>query len=137
MFGWDGRMDPFRGWVIAFCWIAACTCECVYSVLLLFYSFWLILILSIYYLYILVRKPRLILDFSLTLVFNHIVLTTYYSEALPSSLFFWFIMAIGAGMSVIIAEQLCVRREMKEGLTVASGNQDEELEMGLRDPRRD
>ena len=31
MIGWDGRMDPSRGWVIAFCWIAACACECVFS----------------------------------------------------------------------------------------------------------
>lgn len=26
---WDGRLDPFRGWVIAFCWMAASTVECV------------------------------------------------------------------------------------------------------------
>jgi Integral membrane protein S linking to the trans Golgi network len=38
---------------------------------------------SIYYIYQLIRKPRLILDFALTLVLNHLVLTTYYSASLP------------------------------------------------------
>lgn len=26
---WDGRMDPMRGWIIAFCWIVACSAEYV------------------------------------------------------------------------------------------------------------
>jgi hypothetical protein len=39
--------------------------------------------ISIYYIYQLIRRPRLILDFALTLVFNHLVLTTYYSASLP------------------------------------------------------
>ena len=40
-------------------------------------------IFSIFYLYHLIRRPRMILDFALTLVFNHLVLTTYYSASLP------------------------------------------------------
>lgn len=24
---WDGTMDPMRGWIIAFCWIVACSAE--------------------------------------------------------------------------------------------------------------
>ena len=46
-------------------------------------------------------------------------------------------MAAGAALTVITAEQLCVKREMREGLAVATGNQDEELEMGIRDSLRD
>jgi len=60
----------------------------------------------------------MILDFSLTLVFNHLVLTTYYSASLPTSLFFWLVMIAGASLTVIIAEQLCVKRELAEGLSV-------------------
>lgn len=26
---WDGRTDPMRGWVIAFCWLVACSAEYV------------------------------------------------------------------------------------------------------------
>ncbi|KAF5316742.1 hypothetical protein D9619_006775 [Psilocybe cf. subviscida] len=119
---WDGRIDPARGWIIAFCWIMACSAD-------------------IYYLFKLVRRPRLILDFALTLVFNHLVLTTYYSAALPSSLFFWAVLTGGAVMTVIFAEQLCVKREMSEGLSVMSVRAEdlpiEEMEMGGLLPRID
>jgi len=27
--GWDGRTDPMRGWIIALCWMIACSAECV------------------------------------------------------------------------------------------------------------
>lgn len=26
---WDGSLDPIRGWIIAFCWIVACSAEYV------------------------------------------------------------------------------------------------------------
>lgn len=101
---------------------------------------------SIYYLYALIRRPRLILDFALTLVFNHLVLTTYYSASIPTSLFFWIVMVAGSVMTVILAEQLCVKREMNEGLSVvpstallAEDEEDaEEMEMGgMSGSRRD
>ncbi|THU97686.1 hypothetical protein K435DRAFT_662320 [Dendrothele bispora CBS 962.96] len=113
-------MDPIRGWIIAFCWLLACTAD-------------------IYYLYTLVRRPRMILDFALTLVFNHLVLTTYYSASIPTSLFFWTVIAIGATMTVIITEQLCVKREMNEGLSVPTHSQEDmdDMEMGELLPRRD
>lgn len=85
---------------------------------------------SIFYLYNLIRRPRLILDFVLTLVFNHLVLTTYYSSSIPTSWFFWIVMALCATLMVIVAEQLCVKREMTEGLTIASTTDGDEMEMG-------
>ncbi|KAF9068384.1 integral membrane protein S linking to the trans Golgi network-domain-containing protein [Rhodocollybia butyracea] len=118
-----GGMDPIRGWIIAFCWLLACSAD-------------------IYFLYIIVRRPRLILDFAVTLAFNHLVLTTYYSSSVPTSLFFWAIVFAGTTMTVIIAEQLCVKREMNEGLSVApvraqEEEELEELELGQLLPRRD
>lgn len=102
---------------------------------------------SVVPLYLLIRKPTLILDFSLTLAFVHICVTTYHAGRPPTSLFFWLVMACGALMSIILAEQvshapwqllmslslltrflslwqLCVRREMRDGLTGIA--QDEE-----------
>jgi hypothetical protein len=75
----------------------------------------------------------------LTLVFNHLVLTMYYSASIPTSLFFWFVLISGSILTIVVAEQLCVKREMTEGLTVAPLNTDEEadeMEMGAL-PRRD
>jgi hypothetical protein len=97
----------------------------------------------VYYLYMIIRKPRLILDFALTLLFNHLVLTTYYSASIPTSLFFWLVTLCGAAITIVAAEQLCVKREMNEGLAVAAVPQEDPDEdrtdvMELGDlPRRD
>ncbi|KAF7289410.1 hypothetical protein HMN09_01334400 [Mycena chlorophos] len=131
---WDGRIDPMRGWVIAFCWMVACSAEYVNVLPRFHVQLTCLFPQSIYYLFKLIRRPRLILDFSLTLVFNHLVLTTYYSASIPTSLFFWLVMIAGSALMIIVAEQLCVRREMTEGLQVATAQADEtveELEMGL------
>jgi len=109
---WDGRTDPIRGWVIAASWFIASSAD-------------------IYYLYALIRRPRLILDFSFTLVFNHLLLTTYYSASIPASFFFWLIMFAGSAWMVIITEQLCVKREMTEGLVISAPRDEaDEVEMG-------
>lgn len=66
------------------------------------------------------------------MAFNHILLTTYYASSFPTSLFFWAILAGSAAFQIIWAEQLCVRREMKEGFHVGQGwKTDERNEGGL------
>ncbi|KIJ55117.1 hypothetical protein M422DRAFT_239743 [Sphaerobolus stellatus SS14] len=92
-------IDPRRGWCIALAWLGAS-------------------LVDTYYLYFLVRRPRLILDFAVTLVVNHVILTTYYAAAFPSAVWFWVVMGCGGGATTVLGEQLCVRREMQEGLTV-------------------
>jgi len=77
---------------------------------------------SVYYLYHLVRRPRLTLDFTLTLLFNHLVLTTYYSAAIPTSLFFWIVLLGSSFLTLLLAEQMCVKREMNEGLVIATNS---------------
>lgn len=76
--------------------------------------------------YTFVRRPTYILDFSLTLIMNHLILTTYYSASFPSSLFFWLVMLAGAILLIAFAEQLCVRREMKEGMKTVGVDPDAE-----------
>ncbi|KAK7015144.1 hypothetical protein VNI00_019192 [Paramarasmius palmivorus] len=120
------QADPIRAWVIATTWITACFID----------------ILPIYHL---IRRPRLILDFSLTLVFNHLVLTSYYAGSIPTSVFFWLVMAAGAGVMVVGGEQVCVRREMREGLKVDTGlgramegvDEEEEIELLEAGERRE
>jgi len=99
-------IDSLRGWAIGVAWVLAS-------------------LVDVYYLYSIVRRPRLILDFSLTLLFNHLVITTYYAAALPTSLFFWAVVLASAALTVILAEQQCVKREMTEGLEVASAPRDQ------------
>jgi protein SYS1 len=74
-------------------------------------------------------------------VFNHLVLSTYYSSLLPTSLFFWIVVLGGAALTIIVAEQLCVKREMSEGLSVLPVHPEdelvEEMEMGGLLPRTD
>jgi len=110
--GPDGRGDHMRGWILASCWVLASTAD-------------------VYYLYHLVRRPRLILDFTLSLLFNHLVLTTYYSAVLPTSLFFWIVLLGSSFLTLLLAEQMCVKREMSEGLVIASNPQEAgDVELG-------
>ncbi|KAK0489423.1 integral membrane protein S linking to the trans Golgi network-domain-containing protein [Armillaria novae-zelandiae] len=104
--------DPARGWLLALAWL-------------------LTALLDTAYLTLLIRRPRLILDFALTLLFNHLVLTTYYAARVPASAFWWAVVAAGALVMVGGAEQLCVRREMREGLGVGVGVGGTEEEGGL------
>jgi len=110
----DAGIDPRRGWCIALAWLGAS-------------------VVDIYYLYVFVRRPRLILDFALTLVLNHLILTTYYAAAVPSSLFFWVVVLCGAGLTTFFAEQICVGREMREGLAVEANNNTVEMPLLRRE----
>ncbi|GAA5948864.1 hypothetical protein JCM3765_003934 [Sporobolomyces pararoseus] len=92
--------DSLRGWAVSFAWMLT--------------SF-----IDILYLYHFVRRPTHILDFSLTLLFNHTILTTYYSHSFPSSLFYWFVLVISVIVQIVTAEQMCVKREMREGFQVS------------------
>jgi protein SYS1 len=67
----------------------------------------------------------------LTLLFNHLVLTTYYSAVLPTSLFFWIVLLGSSLLTLFLAEQMCVKREMSEGLVIAMNTQEAgDIEMG-------
>jgi len=59
------------------------------------------------------------------------VLTTYYSAVLPTSLFFWVVVLGSSFLTLLLAEQMCVKREMSEGLVIATNSQDGgDVEMG-------
>lgn len=66
------------------------------------------------------------------------MLTTYYSAAIPISLFYWVVLFAGASLTIVIAEQLCVKREMDEGLRIRPEDEGVEgMEMGGLPPRTD
>ncbi|WWC96839.1 hypothetical protein V866_003714 [Kwoniella sp. B9012] len=96
---WEYGVDRKRGWVLGGVWLVTFAID----------------IAPLYYL---IRRPTYILDFSLTLIFNHFILTTYYSASFPTSIFFWLIQIIGAVVMVVISEHLCVKREMRSELDI-------------------
>lgn len=85
---------------------------------------------SVAFLYHFVRRPTHILDHGATLAFNHIVLTTYFSRAFPTSLFFWLVLGGTTIGTILWAERLCVTREMHESMGDWSGNVAEEGQAG-------
>ncbi|GAA98352.1 uncharacterized protein L969DRAFT_93050 [Mixia osmundae IAM 14324] len=95
--------DPLRGYVLGLAWIAASS-------------------LDVLFLFHFVRRPTHILDFSLTLLFNHVILTTYYASSFPTSIFFWLVCAVAVTIQIVWAEQLCIRREMRDGLGLSWKN---------------
>ncbi|GMK58608.1 hypothetical protein CspeluHIS016_0600500 [Cutaneotrichosporon spelunceum] len=111
---WDYGVDSKRGWIIGVAWIAACAVD----------------IVPLYYL---IRRPTHILDFALTLHFLHLLFTTYYAKAFPTSFFYWVVQALGAILMIVFGEQLCVKREMSSELDIAWNPGAEEIELG--DPR--
>ncbi|WRT65765.1 uncharacterized protein IL334_002714 [Kwoniella shivajii] len=96
---WEYGVDNKRGWIVGGVWLVAFAID----------------IAPLYYL---IRRPTYILDFALTLIFNHFILTTYYAASFPTSFFFWFIQITGAVGMIVIAEHLCVKREMKSELEI-------------------
>ncbi|KAK7022895.1 hypothetical protein VNI00_016882 [Paramarasmius palmivorus] len=64
-------------------------------------------------------------------------------STIPTSVFFWLVMAAGAIVMVVGGEQVCVRREMREGLKVDAGlggsmeQIEEEIELLEAGERRD
>lgn len=114
--------DMGRGWAVALGWMLSSLVECVSS------RFSLSSVCcegadrerSVVYLYYLVRRPTHILDFSITLIFNHAILTTYYSSSFPSSLFYWTTLTLSTIAQVVLAEQWCVQREMREAFVMDS-----------------
>ncbi|KAH8833337.1 integral membrane protein S linking to the trans Golgi network-domain-containing protein [Flagelloscypha sp. PMI_526] len=106
----DG-VDDIRSWILGFCWLVGALAD-------------------VFALYHIVSHPRLILDFTLTLHFIHLILTTYYSSSFPTSLYYWLTIGAACIGTLILAEWLCVRREMTVGLKVeVERDREEELEM--------
>lgn len=131
---WDGMVDRKRGWVIAACWGLAVGVEYVplppSAPLSRIKSDCLFRPCSVLFLYHFVRRPTHILDHAATLTFNHVVLTTYFSGSFPKSIFFWVVLAGSTAGTVVWAEQLCVKREMKESMGDWSGSAAEEGQAG-------
>jgi len=93
-------------------------------------------LIDVFYLYHLIRRPTHVLDFSLTLLFNHLVLTTYYASAFPTSTFFWLVVGLSGLIQIVWAEQLCIKRELRDGLGVGWKADERDEDANIRSSNR-
>lgn len=68
---------------------------------------------SVFLLTTVVRRPKHILDHVVTLHLVHLLLTSWYSSSIPTSLFWWGAMLAHATGAVLLAERYAIRREMQ------------------------
>lgn len=74
---------------------------------------WLLTVpLDIVLLVYLVRRPTHILDHALTFHLLHLLLSAYYTGAIPRGLKWWLTMLIHAAVLVVWSEQLAIKREL-------------------------
>ncbi|CAO1621621.1 unnamed protein product [Parajaminaea phylloscopi] len=107
---WEWKMtrDPSRGWAIAGAWAVACAAD-------------------VFLLTTVVRRPKHILDHVVTLHLVHLLLTSWYSSSIPTSLFWWMTMIAHAAACVLWAEKVAIRTEMGKSVglgLVGSGGVD-------------
>ncbi|KAF9970069.1 hypothetical protein BGZ73_007330, partial [Actinomortierella ambigua] len=89
--------------------------------LLLGFAWLLNACVGVYLLLRIVARARLVLDFSLTLLLYHVIMTTLYSDHLPTSFLWWGLNATMAGIMIFGGEFVCMRQEMEPILLGGGG----------------
>ncbi|KAI8598842.1 integral membrane protein S linking to the trans Golgi network-domain-containing protein, partial [Dissophora ornata] len=78
-------------------------------------------VVGVYLLLKIVARARLVLDFSLTLLLYHVIMTTLYSDHVPTSFLWWSLNGTTAGIMVFGGEYVCMQQEM-EPILLGGGN---------------
>jgi hypothetical protein len=68
---------------------------------------------SVIFILLLIARSKLVLDFALTVHFIHLVITSVYSHAIPSNLFWWALQICSAGVMTSLGVWACQWRELK------------------------
>ncbi|CAG8602084.1 186_t:CDS:2, partial [Diversispora eburnea] len=88
------RADTVLGWTIGFAWISNS-------------------VVGIYLLVRLIQRARLVLDFSLTLHFFHLLITSYYSGHVPTTFIWWALNVTTCCIMIFGGELYCMKKEME------------------------
>ncbi|KAI1187499.1 integral membrane protein S linking to the trans Golgi network-domain-containing protein [Nemania serpens] len=95
VFGWASlRGDNTQGWLIAFVWLCCAGAVVVASV-------------------VLISRSKLILDFSLTLHFIHLLVVFLYTGFLPRNVTWWITMLVSGIITVVGGTYGCRWRELR------------------------
>ncbi|KAG9305447.1 hypothetical protein G9A89_021165 [Geosiphon pyriformis] len=97
------RGDTVFGWTLAFAWIANS-------------------VVGIYLLLRVVERAKQVLDFTLTLHFFHLLITSYYSGHIPTTIIWWAINIINCCIMIFGGELYCMRKEMEPIMLTSDGN---------------
>ena len=62
---------------------------------------------------LLIARSKLVLDFALTIHFIHLVVTSLYSHAIPTNLFWWALQACSATLMTSLGVWACQWRELR------------------------
>lgn len=62
---------------------------------------------------ILVARSKLVPDFALTIHLLHLILTSWYSHAIPTNLFWWGLQATSASLMIFLGMWSCQWRELR------------------------
>jgi hypothetical protein len=68
---------------------------------------------SVILLLLLIARSKLVLDFALTLHFIHLIITSLYTQSLPSNWLWWALQAASAGLMVFGGVWSCRWRELR------------------------
>ncbi|KAK0649363.1 integral membrane protein S linking to the trans Golgi network-domain-containing protein [Cercophora newfieldiana] len=96
IFGWSSvRGDTTQGWIIGLIWILDGGLFMALAIVLL------------------IGRSKLVLDFALSLHAIHLLITTFYTGALPSNTAWWLSMGGASCVAILLATWGCRYRELK------------------------
>ncbi|KAF2752262.1 hypothetical protein M011DRAFT_463734 [Sporormia fimetaria CBS 119925] len=88
------RGDTAVGWTLGLVWLLNSVTSAVFILLL-------------------IARSKLVLDFVLTIHFIHLVITSFYTHAMPSNLFWWVLQACSAALMTSLGVWGCQWRELR------------------------
>ncbi|OAL46056.1 hypothetical protein IQ07DRAFT_590829 [Pyrenochaeta sp. DS3sAY3a] len=95
LFSWRSlRGDTTVGWTLGLVWVLN-SLTCVIFILLL------------------IARSKLVLDFALTVHFIHLIVTSFYSHAIPANLFWWALQICTASIMTSLGVWACQWRELR------------------------
>jgi len=62
---------------------------------------------------LLIARSKLVLDFTLTIHFIHLIVTSFYSHAIPTNLFWWVLQICSASIMTSLGVWACQWRELR------------------------
>ncbi|KZM27341.1 hypothetical protein ST47_g1517 [Ascochyta rabiei] len=95
LFSWETlRGDTTVGWTLGLVWILNSLTSAIFILLL-------------------IARSKLVLDFALTVHFIHLVVTSLYTHAIPSHLFWWALQTASATIMTSLGVWACQWRELR------------------------